>query len=205
MERFVPVVALVLPIVVLVQLLQLFHEARTDRIQESSSALLSSDKVRWFDVQGRSLSQLVDSFRARAPRDHTGGACYGTTEWNVESRRLRVRVRSSGERSLRLALDVFMTLPRWSEYTEADVHLQKDWDRFFHALVRHELGHVRLALRAKSRLRKTLLRSRYFSARQNKNLLREIASDLMQKDLEYDRRSFSGASQQVFIRQAAHF
>jgi len=160
-------------------------------------------RTNYFAVRGdtaRELRRSINLSRPRSefiPRD-------ALTTWRIEWK-------SSVERSnggCRLSAfttctTIVISLPSWAAATNASPDLVKAWKEYFAALVKHEWGHVELALPVAGEIRQSAKevapRSdcdeyRRVITEQSRVILRELE----QKQKNYDRNTRHGVTQGAF-------
>lgn len=117
-------------------------------------------KYERYVIHGASVPALAAQMQALGPH----GADETTPALTRSDRRASLEFRgdSKGCRisDVTVALDVTIILPQWDVPHDASPALRAEWDRFFGALERHELGHRAIALAGAQRLQQTLARLR---------------------------------------------
>ena len=165
------------------------------------------DRSETYDVDGRSIAELVTSIRERGPRidDHGFGA---RTHWSV---RWRYGYRAVGAEcrptQIDLELEIVVTLPVWRPGPEVAPDVVARWEAFSEGLSRHEAGHRDNAVEAARRVRDAVREARAVSCvemeREVNRAAREIVARHHQRDLDYDRETDHGRTQGAVLDSIA--
>jgi len=142
----------------------------------------------YYDIEGRSWSDLAAALRERGPRAH-GRQFFGLTEWemSVEYRPIAGGAGCAVD-DLNIEVSVTTHLPRWSRAAAAPTTLRRAWGRFVAALGQHEQGHRVLAERAAETASRRL---RAASAPTCDRLDAEARSEVATVMGEYERRQLA--------------
>lgn len=90
-----------------------------------------------YDVDGSTLADVAAAFAARKEAGHC--------DWNFLPYEFEAASRDGKPRSLNLTLEISIDLPRWTGRDGATTDEQREWDRVYEALRRHEEEHARIA------------------------------------------------------------
>ena len=149
----------------------------------------------------RAIRQSIDHARPGGRSARTDGSAVWKVTW-------RYRVQG-GDQECRLAsftthTTITMTLPAWNAPSQADEDVKKRWSKYYTALLRHEVGHAKLAQAAAEEIRKRV--TQLGTAANCPSLKRavqaaaeEVLGDYRERDLDYDRRTRHG------VKDGAHF
>ena len=135
----------------------------------------------------------------------TGGKTDGATVWNI-SWTFKLHPSDSGCRitSFKTKTVIALTMPAWTAPSNAEDETKKSWARYYSALLRHEVGHARIAQNAEAEIRKRVARISTTGKcstlrKQVDAVARDVIREFRQRDIEYDRRTRHGA------KDGAHF
>ncbi len=167
------------------------------------SDLLAAEplKIEFYDVQGTSGRELLQSLSERGPLGKDGIRYHGFTRWQVK---WTYQFASKGKRceiaSLEAEPSGIMTLPRWDSPARASTTLKQEWTRYMAALRVHENGHYNLAVSAANEIKQRY--SRLSSdvgcealRAQIGSKARAVIAQSRTKETEYDASSGHGATQ----------
>lgn len=166
--------------------------ARAETVQRRAETV-------YYDIEGRSWSDLAAALRARGPRAH-GRQFFGLTEWEM-SVEYRPTEGGAGCAIDDLTIEVSVTthLPRWSRAVAAPTSLRRAWNRFVAALGQHEQGHRALAERAAETVSRRLLAASASTCdRLDAEARREVATVMEEyeaRQLAYDADTEHGRTQ----------
>jgi len=114
--------------------------------------LIAPTTTTQYDVSGATLADVVGAISGRDEAGHC--------DWAWPSMDFEAASDDGFPRVLRISMTVSIEMPRWVERDTASPAEQREWDRFYRALLAHEKGHERRALTSARRLYARLLRTR---------------------------------------------
>ena len=98
--------------------------------------------IAYYDITGHSADALRRAMNTKGPLDVSGKRFDAYTRWYVRWR-YRYRSTASGCEFAKVTVSVegTITLPRWTDESDAPQTLEQHWNRYVAALRRHEQGH----------------------------------------------------------------
>ena len=168
-----------------------------------------------YQVTGSNLRELRQMIDRNGPVNSDDGKHYdGLTEWSLTwdfNLKRRGKVWIVARRSV--ILDVKVTTPRWTDFKDTPGLLQIQWRAYRANLLRHEEGHVKIALRAAYAVDKYLGSCGGSSSMEKlKSNIQKNTRLLLQQyrkiDRGYDQRTRHGTTQGATltkVREAARF
>ncbi len=159
-----------------------------------------------YPISGSSLQELQQMINRHGPINNDDGKRYdGITEWSLTwdyQLKRRGKVWIVANRNVQLNLKVIT--PRWTDFQNTPGVIRTQWRIYQANLLRHEEGHVRIALRAAQAIDK------YLGVCGASSSLNKLKSDIQRKtnallkqyrkiDQNYDQRTRHGATQGVSL------
>jgi predicted secreted Zn-dependent protease len=160
-----------------------------------------ADEVEHYDIAGTTPADLRREMNANGPRGAGGRRFDGYTRWRM-SWRYRYHNRGGGcsIASVTTSVKVTMTLPRWTNESQASAAVRQHWARYLATLEQHEQGHRRHGMDAAAEIDRAIAAlpkaatCDALGAEANATGLR-IVRQYNQRDLDYDRDTEHGATQ----------
>ena len=154
-----------------------------------------------YEVTGSTAAELRKTMNQKRPVNDANESYDGLTEWSITwdyQAKYRGRVWMVSNRSVEL--EVKVVAPRWTNFQNAPPLLRKQWRIYLANLLRHENGHVKVALLAANAIDK------YLSSHGGASSLEKLQTDIKKNthtllehyqkiDRDYDKRTRHGASQ----------
>lgn len=132
-------------------------KAAAPSVEPKAGTVRTRTETVYYEVEGASRADLAAALQEHGP-NLQGRRFFGMTEWEV-SAGYRPIEGASGCAMDAITVEVAITthLPRWDRSAPVPASLRGAWDRFLHALDRHEHGHRALAEDAAEAIRGRLL------------------------------------------------
>jgi predicted secreted Zn-dependent protease len=167
----------------------------------SAASQEQTERNTYYTITGSSARELRDAMNAKRPVGKDGRPHDAITSWFV-----RWRYTTTGAspgcavKTFNVALDITMTLPQWTNESDAAPQLLQQWRTYFAALMKHEEGHKAIGNNAAADIRDG--GSRLPSAHGCSDLAKtietmagEILERYRQREREYDRDTDHGRTQ----------
>ena len=173
-------------------------------MDECRAAQTTTRTTNHYYVTGTSASGIRQSLNHARPGGKSSRTD-GLTVWKITWKyRLKQSDQGCAVVSFRTETDIALTLPAWNAPSHAEETLKKSWARYYTALLRHEIGHARIAQAAETEITRRVkaLDSSDDCASMRRRLeetAREILAEFRRRDRDYDRRTHHG------VKDGAHF
>lgn len=158
----------------------------------------------WFEVEGATLSGIKESILKIGPKDPYGLSRDAVTLWRIKWDLPKAESRYPGEYKPKASVEVSVALPTLRDSGDLDVNEQREWNRYYSALIKHEYGHARKAMQTKKDIERKLLE---VSALQDEKRKHEAAKKLIVAnrnwDIWYDASTDHGRKQGVLLQTDA--
>lgn len=170
-------------------------------IQPVQADVNISDQVERYAIEGSTPSELRREMNVKRPHTSDGRRFDGRTRWYVS---WRYRYRKTGSAcaiaAVNTSLKVTITLPQWSNESDADRTTRQHWARYLAALEQHEQGHRRHGVDAANEIDAAIASmppaGNCDALGSGANLLgKSVLQKFSQRDLDYDRDTRHGATQ----------
>lgn len=169
---------------------------------DAGAAPIIKRKNSTYDVSGETLSAVRSQIDILGPMHPTEKKRYdGITEWDLNwkyqmSRRGKIWIVTSRT----VTLDIRVKVPQWTDRKKAPPLAQRQWKIYQTNLIRHEQGHVNIAVRAAHAIDKYI--GTYGGASSAEHMRANIDRNtklILEKyrkyDTSYDKRTRHGATQ----------
>jgi predicted secreted Zn-dependent protease len=188
-----------LRLTILISLLAMVHATASPTVKRRDET---------YDVTGSSLRELRQMIDRNGPVNKDDGKRYdGLTQWSLTwdyqlKRRGKVWI-VSGRTVL---LDIKVLTPRWTDFQNTPGALRTQWRIYRSNLLRHEEGHVKIALRAARAVDKYLgVCGASSSLDKLKIDIQKNTTALLKQyrkiDQDYDQRTHHGTTQGVSLKR----
>jgi predicted secreted Zn-dependent protease len=166
----------------------------------------AAEKVKWYDVSGKTVQELRASLDASGPKDENGKPFDGYTHWFV---RWEYLFSSAADRcqvtSVTTSVEVTTTLPRWTAGRVNGSDLAARWDRYVAALTQHEAAHSDIGKRATATIERALWRvPPQLQCPMLETVLNQTAAELLadarKEERKYDETTRHGETQGAVFR-----
>src|SRR5256885_571450 len=105
-------------------------------------------REQYYDIDGSSAGALRNQISRLGPKDESGKSQDALTVWSIEwGYGTAQRGDSCVLRDVKVALNVSVTLPRWTPPATATADVRKKWQAYLTAVRLHEAGHRTIAER----------------------------------------------------------
>ena len=160
-----------------------------------------AERFTYYKITGSSARALRDAMNAKRPTGKDGLPHDAITSWFV-----RWRYTTTGGspgcavKAFSVSLDLAMTLPQWTNESEATTQLLEHWRTYYAALLKHEEGHKEIGNRAAADIREAGSRlpseqSCSELAKAVEKMTNEMLERYRQREREYDRATDHGRTQ----------
>ena len=163
-----------------------------------------------YQVTGSSLHDLRQMINRDGPTNSDDGKRYdGLTEWSLKwDYKLKRRGKMWIVVNRTVLLDIKVLTPRWTDFQTAPGILRTQWQIYRANLLRHEEGHVRVALRAANAIDKYLGTCGASSSMEKlRNDIQKNTRALLKQyrkiDQSYDQRTRHGTTQGATLAKRA--
>jgi len=110
-----------------------------------------------YEIEGRTDGELRQQMDRHGIRWTNGNTYDAYTDWNVNWRyRYRIIDGECSMGTVTITVKVEFRLPRWTDYANGAVALQKKWDAYMQALRQHEDGHKDFGIKAAAEIERAL-------------------------------------------------
>ena len=160
-----------------------------------------TERLTYYKITGSSARELRDAMNAKRPVGKDGRPHDAVTSWFV-----RWTYTTTGGspgcavKAFNVSLDLAMTLPQWTNESDATPQLLEHWRTYYAALVKHEEGHKAIGTSAAADIRDA--GSRLSSepscselAKAVEKMTGEMLERYRQREREYDRDTDHGRTQ----------
>jgi predicted secreted Zn-dependent protease len=153
--------------------------------------------VRHYEVRGNDRASLHRSLKERGPQGY-----HGFAQWNVRYRYTTQRRGASCQIDwVQLTVEGDILMPRWSNEAQGTPELRQAWTNYYHALKRHEDGHIEhgreLALLVRERLLGLGTRPCEQMSGLARDAFNQLYNNFKSRDKDYDARTGHGVNQGV--------
>ncbi|MCW5588752.1 MAG: DUF922 domain-containing protein [Legionellales bacterium] len=163
------------------------------------------DKTEHYSIQGKTIEDVRQAMNiARLNHPELTDFC-AYTKWQVNWQ-YRYFPSQQGCRlnNIEVTANIIILLPRWENVASTDLVSRQSWERFYHALVRHERGHREIAINAANAIARELnLQPMASNCQVLTQLANEKGNQLLQsyraKEIEYDRITDHGRTQGAIL------
>lgn len=168
------------------------------RLHESAAAVLAfpNTTVTGYPVSGRTLRTVRASLKDGQPTDPAGGRYHGLTTWRFQPRLMR-RNGECDPQSADVEYSIIVTLPDLETRDRLGRAEREQWDRYFAALVAHELNHVRIVQKGAELAKAAMQGATGCEAIQA--AARSVMDGVSVASMEYDRRTRHGATEGALL------
>lgn len=154
-------------------------------------------ELSYYDVVGRTVRELRVSMHENGPADHDGTKRYAYFSWWLSWSWPESRLHPVIDPKYRLVL------PRL--HSDVPARLANEWERFFRALVTHELVHIENAVRHEELLRESLRAAARdnpsYDSSQLNGVGQSVLNLLREADRSFDLATENGKKQGVRLRE----
>jgi predicted secreted Zn-dependent protease len=158
-------------------------------------------KTHYYSVAGKTLQQISRNLYTQSPIVYQGKKYHGYTKWNVNWWFYWNDYGSHCQiKSVQTSVDVQYTLPKLSNYSSLTNPVKQKWDRYYHALSKHEEGHKNFGVSAAQEIEKSIAKmgSRK-TCQQLEQDANSIGKQIIQKyviqEKNYDKTTNHGVTQ----------
>ncbi len=164
-----------------------------------TGAVRLDDRVQYYDIEGRSESDLLRAMLRGAPLSE-GTRYFGLTSTEVRyTFRTLTTSTSCNLTDVEVELRVLTTLPRWQPPSGTTYDVERKWRSFDRALQIHENGHKQFALEEADMIHRALRSLRTPSCSTIDDEARAITTRIrdtyLRRHLAYDARTDHGTTQ----------
>ncbi len=177
----------------------------------ASAKLKITERTKFYNVSGKSGTQLFRSISRRGPKTRRDGHAIATTQTDLQVRNLRagVKGRNCVITNVDVVVNLTYTLPRWRGNRRASAKLRKNWEKFAARVKKHEDTHGRISKEYARQLHTRLKRlkgrvsrdCRDFGKRQLRRLKRDERK-FHRRHVAFDRREGRARSRVRLLQRA---
>ena len=145
--------------------------------------------ISYYDVAAFRPDTIRSELDADGPIDEAGARFDSLTRWHYSWTWRAGPGGACGTPSAQIDFNAEMILPRLTNEAKLDAPTWRAWRRYLDALVRHEIGHVRIAYAVKDELANAI---RHASCAEANAIGHHILDRVRQRDADYDRLTLHG-------------
>lgn len=158
----------------------------------------------YYDVHGGDILSLQKGLKANGPLDLLGMKRYALTSWQIDWQWPLDRAERPSYPEMVTTLNVEITLPQWNPPADCPQETITEWNRFYEALLQHEMSHLKIVRENFHRIKSEILARSWSTDALDPLDANKIAMAELQKireiDDEYDRSTNNGKNEGVVLR-----
>lgn len=154
-------------------------------------------EVSSYSVSGETFAEVLSRLKEEGPKDQYGIARYAVTKWS-----LRWGVNRE-ENKPEVSKSIKVVLPDWRDKATASKEMQKEWNRFYQAIVSHEQQHAHRASQTartiESEIQRLLDSKPKVSLEEINRVANKFIRENQEWDLEFDKKTRHGREEGVVL------